>query len=224
MRRTTRSCTPRRSARATRLRPLARNARTSAALAAISGGRATSYSPGSGALGVGIASPSLMYQAMASSSASAASTSARARRGPMCGTTARLGTRRPPRPRYAAQAVPDRRISSDQAPICPPVTTNIVGHSCPRRQGAGLRWGRSPHDPFALSTPTLRRGVSKDPHNSVLGWDRHQHWGQSCVRPSIRAGEAPALLRVSGLRGPPSLNSYELWWDHSPIKSENCVG
>ena len=29
--------------------------------------------------------------------------------------------------------------------------------------------GPSPHDPFALSAPTLRRGVSKGPHNSVFG-------------------------------------------------------
>ncbi len=54
--------------------------------------------------------------------------------------------------------------------------------------------GPSPEKPFALSAPTLRRGVSKGPHDAVLGWVRHQHWRQGCVRPSIRAAEASALL------------------------------
>ena len=75
----------------------------------------------------------------------------------------------------------------------------------------------APHTPFALSAPTLRRGVSKGPHNSVLGWGRCHHWRQGCALPSIRAGEAPAPLRVSGLRGP-------LKSEHLPLESNRGDG
>ena len=83
-------------------------------------------------------------------------------------------------------------------------TVTRVGRG--RRSLPGV--GPSPEKPFALSAPTLRRGVSKGPHDAVLGWGQHQHWRQGCVRPSIRAAEAATLLRVNGLRGP--LNSEQL--------------
>ena len=67
---------------------------------------------------------------------------------------------------------------------------------------SGFGAGPSPHYPFTLSSPTLRRGVSKGAHNSACGWGRHTHWRQGCGRRSIRAGEAPTLLRMIGLCGP----------------------
>ena len=53
---------------------------------------------------------------------------------------------------------------------------------------SGFGAGPSPHYPFTLSSPTLRRGVSKGAHNSACGWGRHTHWRQGCGRRSIRAG------------------------------------
>ena len=67
----------------------------------------------------------------------------------------------------------------------------------------------SPHDPFTLSAPTLRRGVSKGPHNSVFGRGREQHRWKG-VAPALRY--APALHRRYSGRvvcvGHSSLNGY----------------
>ena len=67
----------------------------------------------------------------------------------------------------------------------------------------------SPHDPFTLSAPTLRRGVSKGPHNLVLGRGREQHRRKG-VAPALRY--APALHRRYSGRvvcvGHSSLNGY----------------
>ena len=52
--------------------------------------------------------------------------------------------------------------------------------------GAGIRifgWGRCHLTPLTLSAPTLRRGVSKGPHNSVFGRGRCHHWRKvACAR------------------------------------------
>ena len=53
-------------------------------------------------------------------------------------------------------------------------------------------------------------------------WGRHRHWREGCVRPSIRAGGAPALLRVNGLCGcgkPERLQGDGLHPHPSPLPS-----
>ena len=78
-----------------------------------------------------------------------------------------------------------------------------------RRDEVCVGVGLSPHDPFTLSSPTLRRGVSKGPHNSVFGRGREQHRRKGAA-PALRY--APALHRRYSGRvvcvGHSSLNGY----------------
>ena len=58
------------------------------------------------------------------------------------------------------------------------------------------------HDPFALSAPTLRRGVSKGQYDSVFGWADTSIDVKIACAPRYAPVKAPALLRVNGLSRP----------------------
>ena len=60
--------------------------------------------------------------------------------------------------------------------------------------------------PFALSAPTLRRGVSKGRTRPVLRVGRH--WLERCARPSIRAGQSPGATQGERVVCP--INSEQL--------------
>ena len=85
---------------------------------------------------------------------------------------------RPVRGRHQAALASTTPGDAGQHPVIP-------AHAGIQRDGFPGTQGPLPHDPFAPSAPTLRRGVSRGPRSSVFGWGRRQVRRPSCARPRV---------------------------------------